>query len=1609
MLPAKNIYKIAVVRHVMILLLTCFMSFLHAQVTNTYWQPTSGTGNWGTPANWAPNVPNADSIAYIDSGGTAVVTSTTFTINSIHVGSGSNASGGLILGTDARISSTPVTASAFFVGMNANSNGVLIMRDNAFLQTQLRLTIGLSGTGALLLSDSAVLISNGGNIALNPGSYGSATVADTATWNAGFTQGFNIGGPDYNPAAGAAGFLTIKDSGTLLSYSALVGAPGATGTVKVLNNGVWVLEGFSAIGNGGSGLLEIRNNGLVVNGTNAPTTLYIGAGGDVGTVAIYENGTLDMTVPRSTGELPILRFGMYGGEGRLDINDQGKLLVSTTIVFGYSGGTGIINLNGGVLEAAGLSRVGGSATITFNSGTLRAKSATDNFTSGIPVVNVGAGGAVIDSNGFDIGIGGTFSGEGGFTKTGSGTLLLASAQDYAGVTTIENGVLAAGAADLIKNSGALAVDGTFNTNEHDQQINNLSGGATGFILGTGKLILNSTEDTVYSGSMGGAESLTKTGNNTLTLNGSSSDFDGPTEVDEGTLKLTANNALGRSAIGNNGILEIANGVTAFGNAISGTGVTKISSSGVNIAGTNTSYTGTWNVTGGGTVASQDNLGTGASVYIEDIGRLTLDQSAAGNYQWNNTLTGSGTLTVKLASASGTLSIGTAMGTNFQGTLELKNSYFSIDNIAEQALARAVLSLGAGNTTHVAAGPEMRQLGDLTLDGGLLQFGQVEPLAEQAPTILKVEALNIISGSVQVDFKDPSLIPSGTWLDTVKGIPLLMQDEGETLLKLIAADDVTGNATGLAINGNIGEHEQTHNLSHDGVTTDAVATYDYVGSVGTANDGLYISYGLKQLDIKTGRTLILDGDDESDTGSTLGAKVTGNGNLAINANGWIALDNTNNDYTGTTSVISGTLKSGANNALGQTGALVVENGATFDLGGYYQNTGAFNGREGSFTTLGSGTLELTANSESRGILIGNEDGNLIINSPTLAVHGANVDLHSKITIMANAGARLNNAQGLGDGIIAFEDATATLAIFSTTDGRLENTLVGTGRLVKEGGGTLTIQHANNGYDGAVNINEGRLIGENIAALNTASVNVASGAVYELSGASGTLGNTVTGPGTFTLTNNAKVEIHRANAISPTLDFVVDTSEVIIATGGLQLGNTRLNRAKFTFAPGTPKTASITRLDGANSILSFNVDFDEVTRLAAGASQALINGGLAADYLQINESAAGNHGVMIMPTGAAPGRGASIELIRFTDAAGDDAQYHLVNASGNTINVVDIGLNEFALIKGGDSASKPDAGTWYLWDVGPSNASDAIIATSAMIGKDWHYSMDALHQRMGEVRMERNSPATEGNINNLWVRSRGYRLKAGNGITGRSFDQYGYGITAGADRTFIINNAIYMTGAFVDMGRIECDFSNHGDGDSSGVGIGVYGTWLHNDGWYADLVLKADRQSHDFNAKGSDGRVTDGDYITKTQGVSVEFGYRFERENGWWAEPSVQVSLAWIGGAKYQTAPADRAIDVNVGSTRSLQYRLGTRFGRQLFDTKWHPYGKFAAANVDSEGGGIRAHERVFKPDYDGWRIEAAAGTAYRVNASSQAYFEYEYAKANNYERPWSFNLGYRILW
>ena len=121
-----------------------------------------------------------------------------------------------------------------------------------------------------------------------------------------------------------------------------------------------------------------------------------------------------------------------------------------------SSGATVVVEDGGTLVVSALSLGTGTGGVTFDGGTLQA---SGDLTTAVPIT-IGAGGATIDTNGFNVTLSGNLSGDSGsgaLTETGGGTLTLSGSSTYTGGTVVGSGTLVVSSPIALSSSGQLSV------------------------------------------------------------------------------------------------------------------------------------------------------------------------------------------------------------------------------------------------------------------------------------------------------------------------------------------------------------------------------------------------------------------------------------------------------------------------------------------------------------------------------------------------------------------------------------------------------------------------------------------------------------------------------------------------------------------------------------------------------------------------------------------------------------------------------------------------------------------------------------------------------------------------------------------------------------------------------------------------------------------------------------------------------------------------------------------------------------------------------------------------------------------------------------------------
>ena len=373
--------------------------------------------------------------------------------------------------------------------VTGTSNSTLIVTDiGSKLEVSKKLRVGGIAGG-----ESNVEISNGGYaksdyvyIGLEaPGSIGKLTVKgngselDTGVMYVGQYA-------NYGDFTGQEGYLNILDGGWVDNTECYIGylstAPG-----KAQINGVG--SKLSAryklfVGYGGKGELEISNGGTLIysnasseHGYNYEATIGHNAGSS-GTVTVKDSGSLW----ENTGNLIV----GDNGAGALIIEDNAIVDVQENVIVANNGGSkGTLDISGGgTLKTKNLNAGSGTITTNFHDGgRLQAIGNNESFISNFAdgELNISSGALVIDSVTFDIGTDSSaFSGNGGLTKEGTGTLTLGGHNTYLGETTVAAGTLRAAAEQAFSEKSAYAVgkDTTLDLDGYTQKIASLNNRGT---------------------------------------------------------------------------------------------------------------------------------------------------------------------------------------------------------------------------------------------------------------------------------------------------------------------------------------------------------------------------------------------------------------------------------------------------------------------------------------------------------------------------------------------------------------------------------------------------------------------------------------------------------------------------------------------------------------------------------------------------------------------------------------------------------------------------------------------------------------------------------------------------------------------------------------------------------------------------------------------------------------------------------------------------------------------------------------------------------------------------------------------------------------------------
>jgi fibronectin-binding autotransporter adhesin len=1000
------------------------------------------------------------------------------------------------------------SASTTFSGVIGNGSGtVSLAKTNTG-------TLTLAGvntySGGTTINGGAISISADSGLGAAPGAAATNITLDGGTLN--ISSSFTLNG-NRRIALNTGGSTIDVNSGITLTYNGLIQdgtsnsfTKSGTGTLILTGGNLYtgqtvVNAGTLQLGNitssGRFGLGSITNNGAIIfsRTTAFNVTNDISGSGTfeqqnaIGAITLSGNNTYSGLTTVTAGTLNVGSATGLGSSAAGTVVASGATL---NINSGVSVGNEALSLTGignggvGALTGTGTSSFGGlitlagATTIGANSGaTFNITNAGSITGSGLALTLSGAGNGTIGS------IIGT--GAGTVTKSDAGVWTLSNANTYSGNTTISAGTLALSGSGSIASSASIITTGTFDISGATTGASIMTmSGAGGVSLGSRNLTLTNGSGQTFSGvisdggiSGGTGGSFSLTGGN-FTLSNQNV-YTGATTISAGILSV--------ATIGNGGV---AGNLGAATNAASN----------LRLDGGTLQYTGA--------TASTDRNFT-----------LTAGKTSSIDVTTNNlTITGASTATTGALTklGAGTLTLG---GTNlYTGATTISAGILSVATIGNGG--------GAGNL-----GAATNAASNLVLDGGTLQYTGATASTDRNFTLTAAKTSSI-------DVTTNNLTISGASTATTGALTKL----GAGTLTLGGTNLYTGATT----------------ISSGILSVATIGNGGVAGNLGAATNAA--------------SNLILDGGTLQYTGAT--ASTDRNFTLTAAKTSSISVTTNNLTITGAsaattgalTKLGSGTLTLGGANS--HTGAITISSGilsvATIFNGGVASNLGAAS-NVASNLILDGGTLQYTgatASTNRNFTLTAAKTSSIDVVTNTLTISGASTATTGALTKLGAGklilfGTNLNtgtttigagdveigdgnlsaNVGALGSGNIVNNGNLIFNHYYNTT---INNAISGTGSLIKEGFGMLTLTGSNS-Y-GSTIINSGILEVGNNGSLGSGSVSLGLFTTLRVNQpGTVTIGGNISGVGGIDVLGGGRLILTGANSYASTM----------IGNGTLQIGN------------------------------------------------------------------------------------------------------------------------------------------------------------------------------------------------------------------------------------------------------------------------------------------------------------------------------------------------------------------------------------------------------------------------------------------------------------------------
>lgn len=713
-----------------------------------------------------------------------------------------------------------------------------------------------------------------------------------------------------------------------------------------------------------------------------------------------------------------------------------------------------------------------------------------------------------DEAGSDSDLTALVTGSGNLTLSGvSGTTIAlgdgsaATQNDYTGRTTVTGSVTVKAAEDnAFGNTYRLNVESGAKVDfgEFDQTLGILEARGDDALAGTADSVVTITDDMIVTGKNDGFQSqlrLEFSGTGTVTDVGGLGTGDISIGKDY-TLVIADENASDGSLVGNK--------LTGSGTVVIGrddaTGT-------IELGGSNAGFTGNVRVESDWALEASMDKGETVADRIGS-GNLVLSSGATGsftqtegNLDWTSSVIGEGDLVLSAGkdsdvTISGGLDYFNGDITIGGGRFELASGNGNVENVDGSNLHAT-----GEDTTVVVADQGTVILGDdLSVESGasIVFEGDVTPGTIGEAQLVVAGDLTITESNVTINVGG-ELDPGDPDTASLNVQDVTSADRSDELALVIAeADNIVLSGNDLVVlgpDGNpINNPEDRLGVSIvDGDAEIATGFYDFglTSSESGGRDILGVGYQLMEVNVKDGKTLVLNGahaaDVDYENASSFDADITGNGNFAL-ANGELTLTG-KNTYTGSTLVGDGTsettLTVDRGSSLGDTSAVNVSDNATLVNRSDLTAAGSIQVASGGTVTLEDGSVFKVTDAANESNIAGTLTG-------SGALHlNDNVD----IDVAADKAQNFTGSVSVGSGAVynllsTVTDTVTVASSFKSDPG--DDAVVGMT-------GDFSLEEENTDYHGAFVLSDGTVIRtDSIASLGAADATITTAGDYAEAG-------------------------------------------------------------------------------------------------------------------------------------------------------------------------------------------------------------------------------------------------------------------------------------------------------------------------------------------------------------------------------------------------------------------------------------------------------------------------------------------------------------------------------